>query len=546
MTQIMKNKGPKIKYFIYARKSSESEDRQMASIDDQINELKRIAEENELDVTDILSESKSAKNPVGRVVFNQMLERIRKGEAQGIICWKLNRLARNPIDGGQISWMLQQGTIQHVQTYGRSYYPNDNVIMMAVELGMANQFVRDLSVDTKRGLRAKAERGWYPNYATLGYMHNPYKKKGEKEVICDPDRFDLTRKAFDMMLTGRFSPNKIWQVARDEWNLTSRKGKKIARNTIYRIFHDPFYYGDYEYPKKSGNWKTGNHVPMITRQEFDQIQVLLGGKSTSRPKTHDFAYRGPITCGECGAMVTAESKTKNQKNGNVHRYIFYHCTKRKDPNCSQGSIEEKVLQKQISQVLSEIELPGDFCEWALDVLKTNNVVEAHSRTQIISNQRVGYDKVLKKLDNLIEMRASGDITDEEFAKSKTSFLEEKRRLDLLMADTSQRADDWLNQAEKHFEFARTAKKTFDTTDSIEVKKGILMFLGSNLTLKDKILNVQLDKPLIHIKQASEEVKAIYGRLEPLENGFAKRDLKSLYSQNPKMLRGQGSNLRPSD
>ncbi len=532
----MKDQRAKIKYFIYARKSSESEDRQMASIDAQINELKRLAEEHNLNVADILSESKSAKNPVGRVVFNQMLERIHKGEAQGIICWKLNRLARNPIDGGQISWMLQQGAIQHIQTYGRSYYPNDNVIMMAVELGMANQFIRDLSVDTKRGLRAKAERGWYPTFATLGYMHNPYKKKGEKEILSDPDRFDLTRKMFDLMLTGRYSPSKIWKIAINEWRLTSRRDKKIALSTVYRIFHDPFYYGEFEYPKGSGLRK-GNHIPMITRQEFDRIQVLLGRKPTTRPKTYDFAFRGPIMCGECGAMVTAENKKKWQKNGNVHAYTYYHCTKRRNPNCSQGSIEELELQKQISHILGQVELPDDFCEWALDVLKSNNVVEAKGRTQIINSQRAGYDKVLKKLDALIEMRASRDITDEEFVKSKIAFLEEKRRLDMLMNDTSQRVDDWLVQAEKYFEFARTAKKTFDTTDSLEVKKGILMFLGSNLYLKDRKLTVSLEKPLILIKEASAEVKAMYERLEPLKNGLINIDLRDLYTQIPTMLRG---------
>ena len=150
-----------IRYFLYARKSSESEDRQMASIDSQIAELQKIADEMGLDVADRFSESRSAKGP-GRPVFNQMVQRIQAGEASGILCWKLNRLARNPIDGGQISWMLQQGVLKQIQTFGKAYYPTDNVIVMAVELGMANQFIRDLSVDTKRGLRAKADRGWYP------------------------------------------------------------------------------------------------------------------------------------------------------------------------------------------------------------------------------------------------------------------------------------------------------------------------------------------------------------------------------------------------
>ncbi len=134
------------------------------------------------------------------------------------------------------------------------------------------------------------------------------------------------------------------------------------------------------------------------------------------------------------------------------------------------------------------------------------------------------------------MRAGGDITDEEFAKSKTTFLEEKHQIEMLMEDTGQRADDWLEQTDKHFEFARTAKKIFDTTDSLEVKKGILMFLGSNLTLKDKILNVQLEKPLMLIKNASDEVRAMYERLEPLKNGSIKADLRDLYPQNPIMLR----------
>jgi len=114
----MRQDTSKIKYFLYARRSSESEDRQMASIESQTEELKKLSKENSLNIVEIFSESKSAKAP-GRPVFNEMVERIQKGEAQGILCWKLNRLARNPIDGGQISWMLQENVIEHIQTYGR-------------------------------------------------------------------------------------------------------------------------------------------------------------------------------------------------------------------------------------------------------------------------------------------------------------------------------------------------------------------------------------------------------------------------------------------
>ena len=101
------NKDNKVKYFIYARKSSESEDRQMASIDDQINELKKLARDNNLNVVDILSESKSAKNPVGREIFNKMLERIHKGEAQGIICCNKERYSTSKhMDGVTIQQIM--------------------------------------------------------------------------------------------------------------------------------------------------------------------------------------------------------------------------------------------------------------------------------------------------------------------------------------------------------------------------------------------------------------------------------------------------------
>lgn len=162
-----------IRYFIYARKSSESEDKQVASVPSQIKELVDLAKQKNFDILDILTEEMSAKAP-GRPVFNQMMEDIQHGKAQGVICWKLDRLARNPVDGGQIGWLLQQSIIKHIQTYQREYFPTDNVLMMNLEFGMANQFVIDLSVNTKRGMRNKVNEGWYPHKPPLGYVNNKY------------------------------------------------------------------------------------------------------------------------------------------------------------------------------------------------------------------------------------------------------------------------------------------------------------------------------------------------------------------------------------
>ena len=191
-------------YFIYCRKSSEDEDRQVLSIESQINELTSLAKKLNLPVSDILTESKSAKAP-GRKVFNEMTRRIYRKEARGIICWKLDRLARNPVDGGQISWMLQQGVIRHIQTPERGYHPEDNVLLMNVEFGMANQFILDLRKNVKRGLKTKVEKGWLPGVSPLGYLNNKSKIEGEKDIIKDAKRFLLLQKMWELMLTGNYS-----------------------------------------------------------------------------------------------------------------------------------------------------------------------------------------------------------------------------------------------------------------------------------------------------------------------------------------------------
>jgi len=533
----------KIKYFLYARKSSESEDRQVASIESQIDVLTEMAKREGLEIVDIISEAKSAKAP-GRPGFNEMIERIYKGEAQGIICWKLDRLARNPIDGGQIQWMLQQGIIKHIKTHERSYYPKDNVLMMSVEFGMANQFILDLRENSRRGQKAKAEKGWYPGPAPVGYLNTPDRKKGMKIIVKDPERFDLVRKMFDLMLTGAYTPPQIVKIANEKWGFRMPNGKPMARSTIYRVFTNPFYYGQFEWPKGSGNWYEGKHEPIITPEEYDKIQVLLGRRGNPRPKRRVFAFRGLIRCGECGAMITAEEKIKIQKNGNIHRYVYYHCTKRKNPNCSQKCIEEKELERQILEILGRIEIPQDFVDWAIKQLKKEAEKEIENRNRIIENLRKAYKKCVKKIDALIEMRMEGEITQEEFLKKKKELIKEKARLQELLNDSDKRVTDWLEKAEKVFNFAKEAKEKFKN-GTLEEKRMILACLGSNLLLKDKKLIISIEKPLILMEKASEEVKRLTQRLEPLKSGKNELKFEEIYSKSRTLLRGWDSNPRPT-
>jgi site-specific DNA recombinase len=415
----------KIKYILYARKSSEDEDRQAVSIDDQIKTMQKIADEKGIKVVGVLKESQSAKKP-GRPVYNEMIASISSGDVQGILTWKLDRLARNPVDGGQVSWMLQEGVIQHILTYERDYYPSDNVLMMAVELGMANQYIRDLSLNIKRGLNNKVEKGWHPGVAPLGYLNVRAEERGTAHLVKDEERFPIIRKIWDYMLTGNYTPPQILDIVNDKWGLRTRKmkrqgGKPISRSTIYKILTSSFYAGTFEYPKGSDKWYDGVHDPMITLEEYDRVQYLLGREGKPRPQKHHFAYTGMMRCGECGCRITAQTKKKLIKStGEVKEFTYYHCTRKKRHlNCSQRKyIAEKDLEEQIDYEIEKLTILPEFKDWALEILNDKNDNEIDERTKVYEMQHKNLAVTQQQLDNLTKMRYRELIGDDEFTREK--------------------------------------------------------------------------------------------------------------------------------
>ena len=209
-----------LKAFNYLRKSTkDKEDQQVLSITGQREENEKVAQRNGHELVDTFDEEASAKEP-GRKKFNNMMSRIENGEADAIICWRLNRLARNPIDGGRIQWLLQQGVIKAIITSEKTYLPSDNVIQMSVEFGMATQYSIDLGKDVKRGMMQKVRSGWKPHAAPVGYMNDYGGIKGEKKIYRDPERFELIRRCWDYLLTGSYTVQEIHRLAVEEWGLT--------------------------------------------------------------------------------------------------------------------------------------------------------------------------------------------------------------------------------------------------------------------------------------------------------------------------------------
>jgi site-specific DNA recombinase len=515
------------KYFLYARKSSESEDRQMASIEDQIAEAKKLVEKYNINVVDVISESKSAKEP-GRVGFNSMLQRIHKGEAQGILTWKLNRLARNPIDGGQISWMLQQNVIKHIQTFERDYNPTDNVLLMQVEFGMANQYVKDLSLDVKRGMRQKAERGWYPiAILPIGYTHNPRYALGvDDEIIISIMQFDILKKLWNMFLTGKYSVAGIKRKG-DTMGLRNRNGKTFPKSTYYFIFTNEFYCGYYHWRDKDGNMirYKGKHKALISPVEFQKVQNLLHGKpnSYSRVKKYDFPYRGIIKCGECGCTVTPDHKLQAICTNCKHKYsikthtacpkcntqfsemenpsiidiLYYRCSKSKG-KCSQGSISKNIIETSIEAELGKISITKDFYSWAMATLKQGNEKKEEGE-QIIRRMKKRMTELEERVSGLINLRADREINSEQFNSSMSKAQKEISSIEYEIEETKRQNIEWYDEKQKDYKFALEALRKFKEGDD-SLKTEMTKELSSNLILRDKKLDITTKKSLLEVKK----------------------------------------------
>ena len=465
-----------MKYFIYARKSTDEDDRQVLSLDSQLHELREFAQKEGLSITEELVEAKTAKQP-GRRFFNYMLKRVEMGDADGIVSWHPDRLARNSVDGGKIIYLIDQGPLKDLRF---PTYRFDNTaqgkFMLNIAFGQSKYYIDNLSENVKRGIREKLRRGEWPGWAPLGYT-NDYKNH---IITIDSDKAILVKKMFEVFAKGDIS---VGQLEREvsKWGLLGKTGKPVCHEVISGILRNPFYYGMIRY---KGELYEGSHPPLISKKLFDTVQEILAGNRHPQVRGRiKFEYVGLMTCGECGRCITAE----HQKG-----HTYYRCTK-KNRQCTQKFLREEALLSQIREALKKVFIDNSTKDKIINRLTEYYSKESKASSSLSGQIAQKIAEIDTKIERLIDLYISQGITDAEYQSLKAKLLNEKQDLKEKLGQIEKISGGWLEPAK---DFVTTCNEIGSVAwqENPPSLREFLKTVGSNFVLKDRNLTFTYIKP----------------------------------------------------
>ena len=476
----------KTKYFLYARKSTEDEERQVMSIEAQLAELADFAKRENLEIAERFIESKSAKKP-GREIFNEMIQKIYASkEPVGILAWHPDRLARNSVDGGQVIYLIDIGKIASLRFPTFWFEPTpQGLFMLQVAFGQSKYYSDNLSENVKRGIRQKLRRGEWPGLAPFGYVNNP------KTRTIEPDQVKarVIKKAFEEYAQGRHTLESLGQRL-SFWGVVSGTGKPLCKATLQRMLTNKVYLGLIVH---NGETYEGGFPAIVSRATFEKVQEVLKNRAKPRhsKKRHYFPFTGLLTCGECGAAITAQ-----WAHGNGGTYRYYRCTKRLG-SCSQRYLREDLLVEQLKDKISKVALCEDWKEKMLakvEVWEKENIQSSQSFAQNLEEK---IKEAETKLDKLVNAFLDGSIEKETYLVKKDELIKTKTDLNKRKSDFGRKGNNWIEPLREWILSAHHAKKLASSNDFDEIKS-FAEKIGTNRRLLDRKLIFDFVRPFAFV------------------------------------------------
>lgn len=456
------------------------------SIDQQIEELKAFAEREKLEISEILTESETAKNP-GRPVFNHLISLIEKSLINGIISWHPDRLARNSIDGGKIIYLVDTGKLQSLK-FPSFWFENtpQGKFMLSIAFGQSKYYVDNLSENVKRGLYFKLRRSDWPSYAPMGYKND----RNTRSIIIVPKPATLVKEAFKKFASGEFSSMKDIRDLFFKNGITRRNGKTLHYNQIREMLQRTFYYGLMTY---HGETYEGKHKPLITKKLFDEVQKVLEKKYNRKPEKHDFAFTGFIKCKECGSFFTAEKHKKfyPKTRGKVW-YTYYRCVKKKGI-CSQKYLREEELDKQLREIVSNVSLSEVWANKLLEMAEKDREKEKEFAKGELQKLSISLADLEKKLDKLLDSYLGEIVDTVSYEKKKDELLQTKKILQEKITEIKMKGSSWLEPLKEFIKEAAEAAKIARAKNNCKDLAIFAKKVGSNYFLYNKRLEFFLSE-----------------------------------------------------
>lgn len=469
---------------IYARVSSKEQETGGYSIPAQLDFLNNYAKINGFNVVHTFKESVSAKDKNSRIEYDNMIKFAKKQKGGcHILVEKTDRLLRNEFNSAEIIELARSTDITiHLVKENLTLEKNSpptTFFIFTMFTANSSLYPRNLSNEVKKGMNKKAELGYFPDRAPVGYK-NLRENKKHSSIVIDETKAPFIKKAFELYATGNYSYSQVAKIlSQDGFIINTRPPQK---NNIERLLKNPFYYGDFVY---NGQYYIGNHQPIITKELFLNVQKIINREHHAQTTKYNFLFSGMIQCVECGQFLTADIKKG--------KYIYYRCFGKKTNNfkCKTKLLSENKIEKSVIESLEKISVSQEVKKEIIDKIKNCLKTETNFVNQQIDNNNKKIKLLTSRLNKIYEDKLDGIITEEFFTEKYRSWSLELGELKTHNNNLMKDFDDVIQKSELILELLEKAPSLYMRLNR-ENKRLLLQTLfsnflwnGENLVLKVK-------------------------------------------------------------
>ena len=465
-------------YFAYTRVSTTRQGEQGVSLQQQRASIEQFSARSELSVFEWLEEQETAAKS-GRPVFTQMLKRLKKGEATGVIIHKIDRSARNLKDWAELGQLIDQGIEVHFSNEAVDMTSRGGRLSADIQAVVAADYIRNLREEVKKGFYGRLKQGLMPMPAPLGYLNNG---AGSAKTI-DPVAGPIIRQAFDLYATGRYGHRALTDEI-NRMGLRTRRGKQVSVNVIAGILSNPFYMGLIRL-RRSGKTYKGIHKPLVPPSVFQRVQDVAAGKAVRGPNLHEFRFSRFITCETCGRSLIAE----RQKG-----HVYYRCHNR---NCVGASIREQDIETAIWDKIKGLHLAPEEIA-CIDGILEKKRREGGALAEVeVKTAKLNLAALTERQNRLTDAYVDGALDRADFEQRKATLLMERCDLEHKLAQAESGYSEFLHGLEQQVELIKHASLLYENGLSTETRD-LMNEVVSNRSVCRKTIMIAVKKPLSEV------------------------------------------------